>query len=50
MKARSVRRLRWPNQIRAGIDLNGNEKVEPVLGEGGALTAYEHVSITWLIC
>jgi hypothetical protein len=30
------------NQIRVGIDLNGNEKVEPVPGEGGALTAYEH--------
>ena len=25
-----------------GIDLNGNEQVEPIPGEGGARTAYEH--------
>jgi hypothetical protein len=30
------------NQIRTGQDVNGNEKVEPIAGEGGALTAYEH--------
>jgi serine/threonine protein kinase len=30
------------NQIRAGVDLNGNESIEPIPGEGGALTAYEH--------
>jgi hypothetical protein len=30
------------NQIRVGIDLDGNERVEPIPGEGGALTAYEH--------
>ncbi len=30
------------NQIRDGFDVNGNEKVEPIPGEGGALTAYEH--------
>jgi eukaryotic-like serine/threonine-protein kinase len=30
------------NQIRNGIDINGNEKVEPISGEGGAMTAYEH--------
>jgi serine/threonine protein kinase len=30
------------NQIQNGIDLNGNEKVEPIPGEGGALTAYAH--------
>ena len=30
------------NQIRAGIDVDGNERVEPIPGEGGALTAYEH--------
>jgi tRNA A-37 threonylcarbamoyl transferase component Bud32 len=30
------------DQIRNGIDINGNENVEPVPGEGGAVTAYEH--------
>jgi serine/threonine-protein kinase len=30
------------NQIRAGLDVNGNERVEPIPGEGGALTGYEH--------
>jgi hypothetical protein len=29
------------NQIHHGIDINGNENMEPVQGEGGALTAYE---------
>jgi tRNA A-37 threonylcarbamoyl transferase component Bud32 len=28
--------------IRNGIDVNGNESVEPAPGEGGAITAYEH--------
>ncbi|MGZ9166742.1 MAG: serine/threonine protein kinase, partial [Anaerolineales bacterium] len=30
------------NQIRNGLDVNGNENIEPIPGEGGALTAYEH--------
>jgi len=30
------------NQIRNGVDINGNETIEPITGEGGALTAYEH--------
>jgi serine/threonine protein kinase len=30
------------DKIRNGIDINGNENVEPVSGEGGAITAYEH--------
>jgi serine/threonine-protein kinase len=30
------------NQIRNGVDVNGNEDIEPIPGEGGALTAYEH--------
>ena len=29
-------------QIRNGIDINGDENIEPIPGEGGALTAYEH--------
>ena len=29
-------------KIRNGIDVNGNENIEPVSGEGGAVTAYEH--------
>ena len=32
----------FANQIRNGIDLNGNENIEPIPGEGGALTAYQH--------
>jgi hypothetical protein len=30
------------NQIRIGFDVDGNERIEPIPGEGGALTAYEH--------
>jgi len=30
------------NQIRNGIDINGNENIEPIAGEGGALTAIQH--------
>ncbi len=30
------------NQIQIGIDTNGNENIEPIAGEGGAKTAYEH--------
>ena len=30
------------NQIQNGIDVNGNERIEPISGEGGALTAYAH--------
>jgi len=30
------------NQILKGIDVNGNENIEPIPGEGGAMTAYDH--------
>ena len=30
------------NQILNGLDTNGNESIEPIAGEGGALTAYQH--------
>ncbi|MGE5642592.1 MAG: serine/threonine protein kinase [Byssovorax cruenta] len=30
------------NQIENGFDLNGNENIEPIAGEGGAKTAYDH--------
>jgi hypothetical protein len=30
------------NQIQDGFDANGNESIEPIPGEGGAATAYEH--------
>jgi serine/threonine protein kinase len=30
------------SQIRNGIDINGNENIEPIVGEGGAITAYQH--------
>ncbi|MCB9145473.1 MAG: protein kinase [Anaerolineales bacterium] len=29
-------------QIHSGVDLDGNESIDPVEGEGGSLTAYEH--------
>jgi tRNA A-37 threonylcarbamoyl transferase component Bud32 len=32
----------FSNQIRNGIDINGNENIEPIPGEGGAITAYQH--------
>ena len=34
--------LALSNQIRNGIDINGNEKIEPIPGEGGVITAYQH--------
>jgi hypothetical protein len=30
------------DEMLKGTDLNGNEQIEPIPGEGGALTAYEH--------
>lgn len=30
------------DQIVFGVDLDGNERVDPVAGEGGALTVYDH--------
>jgi hypothetical protein len=30
------------NQIENGFDVNGNENIEPIPGEGGAKTAYQH--------
>jgi serine/threonine-protein kinase len=30
------------NQIRNGVDSNGNENIEPIPDEGGATTAYQH--------
>lgn len=30
------------NQIRNGLDINGNENIEAIPGEGGAMTAYDH--------
>jgi hypothetical protein len=30
------------NQIHNGVDINGNENIEPIPGEGGSTTAYEH--------
>jgi hypothetical protein len=30
------------DQVLFGVDTNGNELIEPILGEGGGETAYEH--------
>ncbi len=32
----------FADQILDGIDINGNEAIDPIPGEGGAMTAYEH--------
>ena len=32
----------FSSRIRSGIDINGNENIEPIAGEGGALTAIQH--------
>jgi hypothetical protein len=32
----------FANQIRNGVDFNGNENIEAIPGEGGAVTAYQH--------
>ncbi|MEO7839508.1 MAG: protein kinase, partial [Anaerolineales bacterium] len=42
MEAPIRQAVSWANQIRNGIDVNGNENIEPIPGEGGARTAYEH--------
>jgi hypothetical protein len=34
--------LALANQIENGFDVNGNEIIEPIPGEGGAVAAYEH--------
>ncbi|MFN8381176.1 MAG: protein kinase [Anaerolineales bacterium] len=31
------------NQIQNGLDIDGNESIDPIPGEGGANTAYQHV-------
>jgi serine/threonine protein kinase len=30
------------DKIRNGIDINGDENIDPIAGEGGVITAYEH--------
>jgi len=30
------------DQMLEGVDINGNESIDPIVGEGGALTAFEH--------
>ncbi len=30
------------NQMVTGVDVNGDEKIDPIVGEGGAKTAFEH--------
>jgi serine/threonine protein kinase len=32
------------NQILTGIDVNGNQVIDPIVGEGGAMTAYQHAA------
>ena len=41
-EARIRQAVALANQIRTGVDVNGNENIEPIAGEGGAVTAYEH--------
>jgi serine/threonine protein kinase len=42
LEAMVRRAVALANQIRNGIDINGNENIEPIPGEGGAITAYQH--------
>ena len=42
MEALVRQAVAFANQIRNGIDLNGDENIEPIPGEGGAMTAYQH--------
>ncbi len=37
-----VQAVALADQIMSGVDLDGNERVDPVPGEGGVMTAYEH--------
>ena len=37
--------VKLSSQIVSGTDSNGNERIEPIVGEGGAGTAYEHAYI-----
>lgn len=41
-EARIRQAVALANQIRTGVDVNGNENIEPIPGEGGAVTAYDH--------
>jgi hypothetical protein len=42
MRGTVVQAVALADQIINGVDLNGNEQVEPIPGEGGVLTAYQH--------
>jgi serine/threonine-protein kinase len=41
-RAALVKIVALADQIVSGVDLDGNERVDPVAGEGGALTVFEH--------
>ncbi|MBI5935592.1 MAG: protein kinase [Chloroflexi bacterium] len=41
-RATLVKIVALADQIVSGVDLDGNEHVDPIAGEGGALTVFEH--------
>jgi len=41
-RAALVQIVALADQIVSGVDLDGNESVDPIAGEGGALTVFEH--------
>jgi serine/threonine protein kinase len=42
MRAVIVQAVGLADQIIHGVDLDGNERIDPIPGEGGVMTAYEH--------
>ena len=42
MRGKIVQAVGLADQIVNGVDLNGNERVDPIPGEGGVETAYQH--------
>ncbi|MFZ5878690.1 MAG: serine/threonine protein kinase [Chloroflexota bacterium] len=41
-RGKIVRAVGLADQLVSGIDLNGDERIDPITGEGGVRTAYEH--------
>ena len=42
MRGMIVNAVALADQILKGVDLDGNERIDPIPGEGGVLTAYQH--------
>jgi len=42
LREKIVQAIALADQIVTGVDLDGNERIDAVPGEGGVLTAYQH--------